>query len=69
MPSVIEMVGEYLKSNGYDGLAADECGCFIDDLAPCGEIGGYCKAGHRGTIDGEECCIAEAEPDGCDQDA
>ena len=35
--TVIEIISDYLKNNGYDGLynEHDECGCGINDLAPC----------------------------------
>ena len=38
--TVIEMVAEHLRQNGYDGLydAYGECACEVDDLAPCGHI-------------------------------
>lgn len=33
----LSIVTHYLKENGYDGLCAPdlECGCGLDDLAPC----------------------------------
>ena len=33
--NVNEIVTDYLKSIGADGLANDGCGCGIADLAPC----------------------------------
>ncbi len=45
--TVIEMLAEYLKENGYDGLCGQECGCEIDDLAPCDEVNRECVAGHK----------------------
>jgi len=43
---VTEIVKDWLKSHGYDGLYTDECGCRIEDLAPCGGEGMYeCRAG------------------------
>ena len=39
MPSVREIVREYLVNNGYDGLVDDDtwdsCGCGLDDLNAC----------------------------------
>ncbi len=34
---VAEMVSEWLRTNGYDGLCNPdaECGCGLDDLVPC----------------------------------
>lgn len=59
MPTVIEIVAEYLQQNEFDGLAnsSAECGCFINDLAPCGEIGGECMAGRKAVIDDEVVCV------------
>ena len=56
-----EIVIEYLKQNGYDGLAGDGCGCLVDNLFMfdgCGEKD--CVAGHRirygdPGCDGERC--------------
>ena len=33
--TVYEIIFEYLSKNGFDGLCTDECGCSVDDLAPC----------------------------------
>lgn len=33
--NVKEIVKHYLKSNGYDGLYSDDCGCPVDDLFLC----------------------------------
>lgn len=30
-----EIIIKYLKDNGFDGLCGEDCGCGIDDLAPC----------------------------------
>lgn len=64
---------EFLTANGYDGLADDECGCGIDDLAPCGgtcipldcepAYRWRCAAGcHRLKDEGEGCMF---EGEGC----
>ncbi len=46
--NVKQMVVEHLEKNGYDGLYAPdgECGCLIDDLAPCEEFQPGCLAGY-----------------------
>ena len=33
--NVKEIIEQYLKTNGFDGLCIDECGCGLGDLAPC----------------------------------
>ena len=45
MPTVKEIVKEYLEKNGYGGLLKDECDCRTSDLFPCGEACEECKAG------------------------
>lgn len=48
--NVIDIVAQYLKDNGYDGLVEEtsECGCELSDLMPCGEgCGQGCRAGHK----------------------
>jgi hypothetical protein len=37
--NVIGIVIKYLKENDFDGLLCEDadCGCGLDDLAPCGE--------------------------------
>lgn len=48
MPTVKEIVKEYLQANGYDGLATDDCGCSVNDLIPCeGSAFEHCEAGHK----------------------
>ena len=52
--TVKEIMGKWLANRGYAGLCADECGCAIDDLFPCGESqGGRCRAAYR--FDCERC--------------
>lgn len=45
---------DWLASRGFDGLYTpdDACGCYLDDLYPCGERGiqTFCVPGHE--IDG-----------------
>lgn len=55
MPDVIDMIRQYLTENGYDGLYSDDCGCFVDDLAPCcGEGITHCSAGYKIPMNDEE---------------
>jgi hypothetical protein len=46
--TVLDIVRQYLDSNGFDGLYAWDCGCACkcDDLAPCGNIGHDCMPGY-----------------------
>ena len=41
--TVKAIVEQYLKANGYDGLASDYCGCQLDDLAPCDNDFSHCR--------------------------
>ena len=51
-PTVKEIVLEYLKSNGFDGLfSEDECACTLDDLAPCVDMFLDCSAGRIEACD------------------
>ena len=42
-----EIVEKYLKDNGFDGLAEEDCGCSIGDLMPCDNPSPDCRAGHK----------------------
>ena len=52
-----EIVGHYLKANGFDGLfSPDHCACEKDDLFPCGNPTGECEAGYKTPCEcGERC--------------
>ena len=55
--NIREIVAEWLKANGYDGLAGgNDCGCDLDDLMPCNEIWEDCVAGHKVPCDCEGDC-------------
>jgi hypothetical protein len=45
--TVDEIIVDYLKTNGFDGLCNVECGCPIDDLHPCGEINSDCVPAYK----------------------
>ena len=50
---VVDIVKNYLAVSGFDGLYYGDCGCRIDDLAPCGHINESCRAGYnQGPRDG-----------------
>jgi hypothetical protein len=50
MTCCFRIIEKYLKDNGYDGLCKEDCGCKLDDLAPCG-------------IDYSNCVPAYLQPD------
>ena len=53
----LDIVIKYLKDNGYDGLHFDaECGCEIDNLAPCGNSFSECIPGYKVTPPAETDC-------------
>lgn len=53
--TVQEIVKDWLTAHGYDGLAGDECGCGVDDLAPCGFCNlDECKAAHKRVADNDD---------------
>jgi len=53
--TVLDIVNEYLKQHGYDGLCHPEtdCGCRISDLAPCCDCIAQCRPGYLQHKDGE----------------
>jgi len=62
---VKDIVADWLKRHGYDGLTdgGGQCGCLVDDLMPCGEMGRHCVAGYKGppseewAAEGAEWCV------------
>lgn len=55
--NVIEIIKDWLKQHGYDGLRADdaECGCKVDCLMPCNSPCNSCEAGYKGPDPSGEC--------------
>lgn len=45
--TVKEIVVDYLRKNGYDGLCGDSCGCGIDDLFPCDYLVADCTTAYQ----------------------
>jgi hypothetical protein len=45
--NVTEIVKEWLSANGFDGLCGEECGCGLDDLAPCVDKMDGCVPAYR----------------------
>ncbi|HUX47305.1 MAG TPA: hypothetical protein VMV58_04765 [Desulfosporosinus sp.] len=52
---VREIITDYLKANGFDGLYAEECGCQISDLFPCDGPCDDCKPGYKVPCDPKTC--------------
>jgi hypothetical protein len=53
--TVKEIIINYLKGNGYDGLCNYDCGCGFDDFAPCGNIQDNCKPAYKCKKDCSQC--------------
>ena len=49
-----DIVSDWLKSHGYDGLFNGDgnCACLLSDLFPCGDPRDDCEAGYRVPCDG-----------------
>ena len=68
-PTVKNIVIEYLKHHGFDGLLSPrgDCGCVLDNLAPCGGIKKGCQAAYKvPSLESEEAfflCVAGEEKD------
>ncbi len=59
---VYEIITIYLRERGLDGLAGDECGCSVDDLAPCDCINLYkCVPARKRVCVGREACGIDCE--------
>lgn len=62
-PTVSEIVSNYLKENGFDGLCGDECGCPIEDLFLCSPYAGTnCVPGYKNPCDCGEGCEWHMNP-------
>ena len=57
--TVENILKEWLKKHGCDGLCNEECGCGIDALAPCDALNiGDCVAAVHVPCPGKETCPA-----------
>lgn len=52
--TVRDILIAYLRANGYDGLAGEDCGCGVDDLAPCEGYPMGCVPAHEVPCPGED---------------
>jgi hypothetical protein len=70
--TVKEIVAEYLKSNGYDGLCNEICGCGLEDFMPCGDSENHiceihgCEPAYRIELGSPECVDWACEEIQCD---
>ena len=61
--TVSDIIVEYLKENDFDGLYNDDCGCPINDLAPCNcEAIMTCIPGYEMECDCETACDPHIGP-------
>lgn len=60
--TVVDILKQWLKANGYDGLVDDsgECGCDLRNLIPCENSIDRCLPAYRGPglpDSGYDCCM------------
>lgn len=67
-----EIVAEWLREHGYDGLYNTEgpCGCGLDDFMPCNELGMDCEPAYKRRCDAPcpesgDCELQEGYPIEC----
>lgn len=53
-----DIIEQYLKKNGYDGLieTRSQCGCSLGGIFPCGHIQEYCEPAYKGPCNCGEGC-------------
>jgi hypothetical protein len=55
--NVLQIIKIWLKDNGYDGLCSTDCGCSLDNLAPCDrEEIAECEPGYKNPCPGPGKC-------------
>ena len=64
MKCLQQIVGEYLREHGYDGLCTDDCGCSIDDLGLCEESMSNCVPAYKHVNANCEDCGIECDSAG-----
>lgn len=66
-PNVREILADWLRHHGYDGLFNDGvCACSVDELMPCLEPSSECQAGY--AVACCECACQDECPSGGDFD-
>lgn len=66
-PNVREILADWLRQHGYDGLFNDGvCACSVDELMPCLEPSSECQAGY--AVACCECACQDDCPGGGDFD-
>ena len=57
MTTVHEILVDWLRKHGYDGLCNPEieCGCTLDDLQPCDSFMLNCKPAYKGPCTCGDC--------------
>ncbi|MHC4867547.1 MAG: hypothetical protein ACYTEX_26040 [Planctomycetota bacterium] len=61
--TIREALTDWLKSHGFEGLSSEmsECGCALDDLAPCDGPYWDCEPGHKIPCPGPEGCSLDGD--------
>jgi len=59
--TIEEIIKNYLKENGFDGLCCDACGngCSIDDMPLCGSFEGSCVPAYK--HEKPETCLSDCK--------
>lgn len=58
--TVVEVLIEYMKANGYTALCSDGCGCGINDLSPCDNFSD-CSLGYEIKSNCNKCDVDECD--------
>jgi len=54
--TIMDILKDWLTTHGFDGLADDdECGCSLEDLAPCGDQWRWCEPAYKVPCESGEC--------------
>lgn len=61
---VVDIIADYLRHNGFDGLAGDNCGCSIEDIGACDTISCSCQPAYRHIKPDCENCEIECDAKG-----